>query len=564
MKWEITDPESNETLTVEGDVAPDATDADEIFFNHRQTLKAQEVKPSFGEQAVNVGKAVGGALWEPFGGTIKQYGSLVQTPFMLKEAEAAAKGKEAPIATGIRKTLGDIGIGRNEAEWEQLSRDPAKEALSQLGRTAQIGAYAIPFGGGGAKVFGATIPKVTATGVKGIIGKATVPGFAVGAIQGGAEALKKGKYGDIIPEAVKGGAGGAVASTALYGMGAIVKALKGKTPPKMTPTEAERVADQFEDTLRTTNPRSYTSRVLQQQYNISRTENQSIGLKPYYWEKLSNNGFHNLSPDEQYARSRAAIDILGDNVAKASRTSPAVDGGAYLKEVQRVINEQPQIKNTQTAKQILQLVRKAATGTLDTSTQTDVILKQQRLFDGLASRAYRDPPLQQTYRGIGDAAQDAIFNAGEKSPAVEEVINTLKSPAVQETLRKNGMVGLADDLMQSIGIQDVRSAMAPFVKQIKAYDLLQIKGATGGGIGKAVARGVWGPLGDVVTPLLNAANLGGTAKLTGNIASIIQGVQGLPPATAKALAKLLPTLDSKTALSILSQLGSRAVATPVK
>ena len=132
-------------------------------------------------------------------------------------------------------------------------------------------------------------------------------------------------------------------------------------------------------------------------------------------------------------------------------------------------------------------------------------------------------------------------------------------------LKQNGMEGLADDLMKSIGIQDLRSAIAPMVKQAKLYDLLQVKGAIGSGIARGIARGgITGPLMDVITPLLNASALGGTAKWTGRIAQVMQGVTQLGPNAAKSLAKILPTMDSKTQLQILEQLAARGAATLTK
>lgn len=125
-----------------------------------------------GSGAVNFAGEVAQGLAKPFNDTYKNIaGAAVQTPIMLAEGAAAGTGHNQ-LADKLEKARQFVAQGAlSDEEMKSISDNPEQAVRRQLGSSAQIASYAIPYGQGA-----------------GFLTKAVLPGAIQGAVyEGGRE-----------------------------------------------------------------------------------------------------------------------------------------------------------------------------------------------------------------------------------------------------------------------------------------------------------------------------------------------------------------------------------------
>jgi hypothetical protein len=111
--------------------------------------QAPQQPPGLLEQVGSGAASITSSLAKPFVDTGRNIaGAAIQTPIMMAEGAAAGSGHNQLADTLEQARQAVQPVGLSDQQFQDIENDPEKAMRRQLGSSAQIGSYAIPFGAG--------------------------------------------------------------------------------------------------------------------------------------------------------------------------------------------------------------------------------------------------------------------------------------------------------------------------------------------------------------------------------------------------------------------------------
>lgn len=480
-------------------------------------------EPGMTEKVGNAILGVGKQLLQPFVNTGKRVGAA---GFEVARAGSAALGnKNAYTNQDTGETVANPFMSEEElATASKPITDKDSMIRKQVGDSAQIGAYAIPFGKGA-----------------NFVTRATLPGMASGAMFEGGRELSQGEdlnAGKIVGSAAIGGA----TATAVYGAGKALRAIKNRagstepTQPRVTADKAdgEKALQEVSHELGGEKQAKRAAEdFLADNYIIPAKRAQK--LKPYEVAKeILQDGYKDGGDFE--ALREAGNNITGDKGAATKIMREAVggiegevnlagkDGGntvlTSVKNLLKTSHDIPKPVKDDVMLELTDMIGGLQTGSLpDKVNPFDAFeLGRQLQKMAVASDAkstYLTRNLQaEAIADIYRAAADELMTVVEKSALDQGSLAAAKTPELIAQLAEYSP-RTAQKVLNAQTIAELRSAVRPWVRLNEMMDLTEAARQTAF---SKVARGLTSPAADV-----GGAVAGMPGRLAGKGVDVVAG-----------------------------------------